>query len=151
ARVHHPGLRAELERMLDCPLRDRRGNCHTFSQFIYAALLRNGIHHKYDVEAALQYVIEKMLLDRSDSGQAKANLFGGFRERPDYQAGNPLLARFLAFLEGAVRNIRKGRIPRLLSNRQHGMVSIGQGRSRTGETPDGISPDELPGREDMDA
>src|SRR4051794_32651595 len=90
-RIHHPKLRAELDRMLDCPLRDRRGHCRTFSEFIYATLLRNGIHHRYDVEAALQYVIEKMLLDRSEAtGQPKDNLFNGFRERPDYVGGNPL-------------------------------------------------------------
>src|SRR3954454_12540128 len=84
-RVHHTTLRAELKRMLDCPLRDRRGHCRSFSEYIYATLLRNGIHHRYDVEAALQYVIEKMLLDRSEAtGQPRDNLFNGFRERPDY-------------------------------------------------------------------
>lgn len=151
ARVHHPGLRSELERMLDCPLQDKRGNCHTFTEFIYATLLRNGLHHKYDIEAALQYVIQKMLMDRSElSGEPKISLFGGFSERPDYATGNPLLARFLSYLDGAVKNIRNGKIRRLLNNRQDGTVSIGQGRKK-GDEADGISPDEIPGRMDHDA
>jgi len=150
SRIENPTLKANLEQMLQCPLRDARGNCRGFAEFIYSALLRNGIHHRYDMEAALQYVIEKMLLTQSDNGQPKISLFAGFREKPDYSSGNPLLARFLAFLEGAVRNIRKGRIPRLLSSRQQGIVSIGLSRAKRGETPEGISPDEIPGRVDMD-
>jgi hypothetical protein len=138
--------------MLDCPIRDRRGNCRTFSEYIYATLLRNGIQHRYDVEAALQYVIEKMLMDRSETtGEPRDNLFRGFKERPDYVGGNPLVGRFLAFLDGAVRNIRKNRIPRFLDTRQDGMVRIGQGRARRGEKTDDIRPDELPGRPDADA
>jgi hypothetical protein len=138
--------------MLDCPVRDRYGRCRGFAEFIYASLLRNGIHHRYDIEAALQYVIEKMLMDRSDTaGPSRATLFGGFTERPDYVDGNPLLARFLSYLESAVRNIRKGRIPRLSNSRQGGLVSIGQGRARKGERTADVSPDELPGRADHDA
>ena len=39
---------------------------------------------RYDIEAALQYVIEKMLLDRSEAtGQTKVSLFSGFKEKPD--------------------------------------------------------------------
>jgi hypothetical protein len=151
-RVNQPTLKAELERMVDCPIRDRRGHCRSFTDYIHAALIRNGIHHEYDVEAALQYVVEKMLLDRSEAtGEPRASLFNGFEERPDYVGGNPLVARFLSYLEGAVRNIRKGRIPRLLSSRRDGVLRIGQGRARDGERTDAVLPDELPGRADQDA
>src|SRR5262245_38600606 len=148
ARVRHPGLRAELQNMLDCPVRDRRGHCRSFAEYIYAALLHNGIQHRYDIEAALQYVVEKMLLDRSETaGQTKVSLFGGFKEKPDYTGGNPLLVRFLSYLRAAVRNIRNGRIPRLLNTRQDGMLSIRQGRKGEGD----VLADELPARPDSDA
>src|ERR1700758_813843 len=61
-RTSNPVLRAKLEDMVECPVRDRSGRCRGFAEYIYAALVRNGIHHQYDVEAALQYVIEKMLM-----------------------------------------------------------------------------------------
>ena len=81
-----------------------------------------------------------MLLSRSEvTGEPKDNLFGGFQERPDYVNGNPLLARFLAFLNAAVRNIRNNRIPRLLNTRQDGMLRIGQ--EKFTDIPGRVDPD----------
>jgi hypothetical protein len=78
-----PGLRAKLVRMLDCPVRDSKGNCRSFAEYIHAALLKNRIADQYDIEAALSYVVGKMLMDRSEAtGALKANLFAGFTERP---------------------------------------------------------------------
>src|SRR5262249_54671799 len=131
--------------MIDCPLQDSRGNCRTFTDFIMGALIRNGIHHRYDIEAALQYILEKMLMDKTDKGEPRASLFGGFQERPGYMGGNPLLARFLQYLQWAINNIRKGKIPRLSSiePRPAGTVSIGQGRQRMGDLRAGVSPEEI--------
>jgi hypothetical protein len=112
ARTKDPALRRKFQDMLDCPIRDSRGNCRGFAEYVVAALVRNGIHRRFDLEAALNYIIEKMLLDRSDTGQPRSSLFGGFEERP-YTAGNPLQARFFRFLELAIGNIRKGKIVRL--------------------------------------
>src|ERR1700688_1444987 len=60
-RTVNPTLRAEFDRMLDCPVRDARGNCKSFTNYIVGALVKNGVHARYDVAAALAYVVEKML------------------------------------------------------------------------------------------
>jgi hypothetical protein len=150
ARTANPALRAKLEKMLDCPVRDRTGQCREFAEYIYAALLKNGIHHAYDLESALQYVVQKMLISRSEAtGAEKGNLFTGFTERPGETPNfNPLQVRFMAFLHSAIRNIRKGRVPRLLSveRRPPGTVSIGQGRHKAGDPSTGISPDAIAAR-----
>jgi hypothetical protein len=152
-RTHDPKLRATFEEMLSCPLRDRRGRCRGFAEYIYGALLKNGIDKRYDMEAAIAYVIEKMLMDTSDTGDKRTNLFTGFEERPDYVEGNPLQARFMKYLQFAVNNIKKGKIPRLADNASHppGTVSIGQGRTKQGDSASGISPDSIPGRQNRDA
>src|SRR4051794_40243676 len=87
-RTSDPELRRKLEAMLDCPVRTSRG-CQGFAAYIHASLLKNGIHNQFDVEAALQYVIEKMLMTTAeDTGKPKANLFAGFTTRqgetPDF-------------------------------------------------------------------
>src|SRR5207244_627726 len=72
---------------------------------------------------------------------------------PDALEGNPLQARFLTFLDYAVRNVARGKIPRLanVERRPEGTVSIGQGRWRPGEEAGGVSPDEIAARPDADA
>jgi hypothetical protein len=149
-RTSDPALRARLEEMLECPVRDSRGQCRGFADYIHSALIRNGIHQSYDLEAALQYVVEKMLLDRSEvTGQPRASLFGGFTPwSADNPAVNLLQARFMAFLEAAIRTIKKGRVPRLLNveRRPQGAVSIGLGRWKEGDPATGISPDEIADR-----
>jgi len=143
-------LRAKLERMLECPVRDNKGNCRGFAEYIHAALLKNRIADQYDIEAALSYVVGKMLTDRSEAtGEPKASLFGGFTERPHTPDFNPLQARFMAFLQRAISNIRQGKIVRLLNvqRRPPGTVSIGQG----GEDEGGVSPDEIADRPSTDS
>jgi hypothetical protein len=60
SRTENPDLRARLIEMLDCPIRGRRGQCLSFTDYIVSALLRNGIQHRYDLEAALGYVGESL-------------------------------------------------------------------------------------------
>lgn len=129
--------------MIDCPVRTAKG-CRGFAEYIYAALIKNGIANQYDVEAALSYVIQKMLMDTSELGQPRANLFTGFTERPHTAGFNPLQARFMAFLTAAIRNIAKNKVPRLLDvqPRPPGTMSIGQG----GDEDYGISGDAIPAR-----
>lgn len=152
-RTADPKLRAKFIEQLGCPVRDSRGNCRSFTEYIVAALIRNGVQDRYDVEAALGYVVEKMLLDKTDTGEERTTLFGGFAERPDIIEGNPLQARFMKFLQFAVNNIRKGRIPRLAqaAHRPEGTVSIGLGRARKDEPSSGLSPDMIPARPSGDA
>jgi hypothetical protein len=154
-RTTNPVLRAKLEDMVECPVRDRRGRCRGFTEYIYAALVKNGIHDQYDIEAALQYVIEKMLMPRSETtGEERSSLFSGFNARPDETADfNPFQWRFMSFLQGAINNVRKGKVPRLRSveRRPQGSVSIGQGRRKEGDPATGISPDEIADRPSTDA
>jgi hypothetical protein len=151
-RTQDPRLRAVLTDMLDCPIRDARGNCRSFTDFIVGAMIRNGIHHRYDMEAALAYIAEKLLMDRTASGGPRASLFVGFQERPGYEGGNPVLARFLKFLEWAINNIRKGKIVRLanVEQRPTGTVSIGLGRKKDADPAGGVSPDDIAARPSPD-
>ncbi len=152
-RTQNPALRAELEEMLDCPVKDARGNCRSFTDYIVGTLVKNGVHARYDLEAALAYVVEKMLMERGEHGEPRITVFGGFEERPDYVGGNPLQARFLKYLHFAVNNIRKGKIPRLadVELRPQGTVSLGQGRSRGSDPAGGVSPDEIVARRSHEA
>jgi hypothetical protein len=151
-RTQDPRLRAVLTDMLDCPIRDARGNCRSFMDFIVGALIRNGIHHRFDMEAALGYIMEKLLMDKTEKGEPRASLFGGFQERPGYEGGNPVLARFLKFLEWAINNIRKGKIVRLanVEQRPTGTVSIGLGRKKDADPAGGVSPGDIAARPSPD-
>jgi hypothetical protein len=121
-RVENPSFRARLQEMLRCPIRDSRGRCRTFTDYILAALLRHGVQKRYDVEGCLSDVVEKMLMGQDEAG----TVFGGFVEKPgetpDY---NPLQVRFRKALAWAVSGIVSGRIPRL---------------ARTERRPPGTSP-----------
>ncbi len=153
-RTQNPDLRSKLERMLDCPIRDASGQCRSFTDYIVSALLKNGVHRHSDLEAALGYVVEKMLMDKGDDGSPRTTVFSGFTERPGETAGfNPLQARFLKYLQFAVNNIRKGKIVRLADAGQWpiGTVSIGQGRTREGDPANGVSPNEIVDRPSKDA
>ena len=111
ARTREPRLRAVLADMLDCPVRDARGHCRSFTDLIIGTLLRNGLHRRYDLEACVSYVVEKMLMDTTERGEPRSGLFAGFEERPDYVGGNPLTARFLKFLEYAVATSARAASP----------------------------------------
>ncbi len=144
-RTQDPVLRKKFGDMIDCNVRDARGNCRSFSQYIVSALVKNRIQDRYDIEAALSYVFEKMMLPTTDTGEPRKTLFGDFDERQPYTVGfNPLQARFMKFLQFAVNNIRKGKIPRLttVEPRPQGTVRIGVGR-RQDDDAGGIAPDQL--------
>jgi hypothetical protein len=153
ARTHHGALRAHLVAMLDCPIRDARGQCRSFTDYIYAALIRNGVHRRYDIEAALAYVVERMLMPTTDTGEPRDSLFRGFQERPDYAGGNPLQPRFLTYLDYAIQNIRKGKIVRLgnVERRPQGTVSISQGRRKESDPAGGIPAEAISARTSADA
>jgi hypothetical protein len=154
ARTRDPALRDKFQEMLDCPIRNAQGQCVSFTDYILGALVKQGIHHRFDMEAALGYVFEKMMLPKTEAGELRATVFGGFDEdRPDAMQGNPLQARFMKYLQYAVRNIAKGKIPRLAlaERRPGGTVSIGQGRSKEGNPAYGISSDAIPDRPSKDA
>jgi hypothetical protein len=111
--------------------------------------VKNGIHHRFDLEAALSYVVEKMLMDKGEDGLPRTTVFSGFEDRPGQTADfNPLQARFMRYLDFAVRNIVKGKIARLAHAGQwpQGTVSIGQGRAKKGDPVHGVSPDQIAGR-----
>jgi hypothetical protein len=152
-RTENPDLRAKFIEMLDCPIRDNRGGCRSFSDYIYSALLRHGIHHQYDIEEALHYVFEKMMMPTTDAGDPRATVFGGFVEKPEYTGGNPLQARFMKHLKWVINGIRGGKIPRLAlaAQRPPGTVSISQGRQQDGDPAGGISADEIAARPSADA
>src|SRR4051812_15908908 len=67
-RTTDPKLRQELTDMLDCPIKDRHGQCRSFTDYIVSALIKNGTADRFDLEAALAYVVEKMLMDKTDVG-----------------------------------------------------------------------------------
>jgi hypothetical protein len=151
-RTQNPSLRAVLTGLLDCPI--RTGNrCRGFADYIVGALVRNGLHHRYDVEACLAYIFEKLTMSVTDQGEPRKTVFGDFVELPDYSSGNPLAVRFLKYLEWAIGDIRKGRIPRLAiaERRPPGTVSIRPGRQQDGDPAGGISAGEIAARPSGDA
>lgn len=150
--VHDDQLRAQFEELLHCPLVDGKGRCRGFAEYIMAALLKNGIDSRYDLEQSLQYLFEKMLLAKSDSGEERTNLFTGFDpNRPG--ANEHLRARFSKFIQFGLNNIKKNKVRRLanVEPRPAGSVSIGQGRTRDDYTPGTISPEAIPARPSTDA
>src|SRR5438552_1458856 len=64
--TENPTLRAKLEQMLDCPIRDGQGQCRSFTDYILSAFLKHGIQERFDLEAALAYIVEKMLMDKGE-------------------------------------------------------------------------------------
>ena len=148
-RTEDPELKQQFQKMLDCPITDSSGRCRDFSEYILGALIKNGIHHKNDIEAAMNYVLEKMLMDRSvATGNERPTLFGNFDANRDYIPGtNPLQARFFKFLQNAIANIKSGRIPRLANTvRRQGILSLGQGRQRDDDFGSTVSPDQIAAR-----
>lgn len=149
AKTQDPNLRSTFEKMLNCPIQDQRGNCRKFAEYIVDALIKNGLQDRFDMESALAYVFEKMMMEKSPTGEAKGTVFSDFDETRPYRLGeNPLQARFMNFLAFAIRNIRKGKIPRLakVEARPAGTVSLGLGRSREGDPAAGLSPEHVPAR-----
>lgn len=149
-RVQDPVLRAKFQAMLDCPIRDARGRCSSFTGYILGALVRHGVHRQADLEDVLSYIYSMMMLPQKDNGEPRATIFGGFdADRNPASEGNPLEARFRVAVGNAVRNIASGRIPRLLNTggRPQGTMSIGQGRGDPGT----VSHDEIRGRPDNQA
>ena len=147
-RTKDPMLREKFQKMLNCPVVDSRGGCRGFSEYILSALVRQGLHYRWDIEDALSYVVSKMLLPRGESGEPRATLFSDFDEARPYTTGfNPLQGRFMSFLQYAIGNIKRGRIPRLAAiQRPAGTFSIVQGRSAKDEPSSGVSTDEIPAR-----
>lgn len=153
-RTHDPALRDKFVEMLRCNVRDERtGICRTFSDIILGSLLKAGIQRQYDLEASISYVFEKLMLQTSEAGSPRATLFGSFDPNKSYTLeGNPLVARFFVWLQYAVNNIRRGKIPRLSRTEYRpGTISIGQGRAKKGEPFVGVSPERIAARPSADA
>src|SRR5262245_3913939 len=114
-RTQNPALKEKFKEMLDCPVRDRRGGCRGFGDYIVGALVHSGIADTYDIEAVLHYVAEKLLMNRSvESGERRTTVFDDFDEtRPFGPDENPLQARFISFLRWAISNVRSGKVQRL--------------------------------------
>ena len=64
-RTEDPTLQAKFIEMLDCPITDSSGRCRDFSEYVYSALIRSGVHNQYDIEASMSHVMTQMLMDRS--------------------------------------------------------------------------------------
>lgn len=149
-RTRDPKLRAEFSKMRDCPVRDNRGACRGFTDYIVGALIRNGVHRRCDLEDALSYVYDQMMRAVSYKGSPKSSLFGGFDETRPYNPGdNPLEARFKVSVGNAARAIAAGKIRRLntVDWRPPGTLTIGGGR---GKERGVVTPDEIPARGSAD-
>jgi hypothetical protein len=144
--VQDPILKDKFQQMLDCPIKDARGRCRSFTDYIVGSLVRQGIHKEADVEDVLSYVYQTMMHDRKVTGEPKATVFGSFKADRAYSPqGNPLEARFKVAVGNAIRNIAAGRIPRLFNTerRPQGTISIRQSR---GDQAGTISPEKIPAR-----
>jgi hypothetical protein len=152
-RIKDPALRTKIQEMLDCPIRDSQGHCRSFTDYIIGALTRNQIHRSADIEDALAYIYQNLMLDKKVTGAPKSTIFGGFdTERRSNLVGNPLLARFKTSLANAIRNIASGRLSRFATTagRPQGSIHISPGRSRPGELAGMISAEEIPDRQNSE-
>ena len=94
-RTRDPELRRTFEGMRSCPVRDRGGRCNRFADYILGALVRNGCHHEYDIEDALQRIVFRMLSPVGESGKPRRTIFDFDANQPyDLRLGNPLEVRF---------------------------------------------------------
>ena len=144
-RIHDPHLRAQFLELLDCPLVDAKGRCRNFGDYVLGTLLKSGLDNRYDLEQVVQYIFDKMLTPRSDSGGTRTTLFSDFDPaRPD--APEHFRARFLTWLKYTANNVKKGKVPRManVERRPAGTVSIGQGRQKDDDAPGTVSPTRSP-------
>src|SRR5258708_28988859 len=112
-------------------------------------MVHSEITNSYDIEAVLNYIAEKLLMDKTFTGERKVTVFDDFDEtRPFDGDKNPLQARFLHFLRFAINNVRRGQVQRLsnVERRPQGTVSIVPGRPRRGDPSQGVSSDEIADR-----
>lgn len=140
-RTQDPELRAAFETMRSCPIRDRRGGCTRFADYILGALIRNGCHQRFDIDDCLQRICFRLLSPIGERGFARRSLFDFDETAPyDLRFGNPLAARFKTYLANELRTITANRIPALQRTQRPDTLSIGYGEKGL------VSPDEIPGR-----
>jgi len=132
-RTKNPILKEKVKEMLDCPIRDRRGRCRSFTDYIVGALVRNGITDSHEIQSALGHVAERMLMHRQlGTGEGWASVLDDFDEsRPFDPDTNPLQARLLGYLRWAITDLAKRKVKEFNAERRpKGTVSITSGRQR---------------------
>jgi hypothetical protein len=147
-RTKAPDLRRAFEDMRRCPIKSMDGRCSRFVDYIMAALVKQGCHHQYDIEGALQRIINKMLGSKGERGLPHRSLFDFDESRPyNLRLGNPLQVMFKKYLSNEIRAISMGCIPSIRTIQRPGRLSIGQGRAADAGM---ISPDDIPDRAESD-
>lgn len=143
ARTKHPALRSEFQKMRSCPVRDNRGNCRGFVDYITGTMIRNRCGLR-DPEDSLARVCHQLLTPVNLQVRPRATLFGNFDETKPFIPGtNPLEARFKTSVGNAVRNLCDSD----RRTERHATVSIVTGRDKE-RTPGAVSADRLPARDD---
>ena len=75
-RTRDPELRLAFSDMETCPVKDQRGRCHRFTDYIISSLWRwAGGDRTIDLEDALQYVVFHMLSRTGERNQPRKSLF----------------------------------------------------------------------------
>ncbi len=141
-RTKDPDLRQAFQDMQSCPVKDQRGQCRRWTDYILGSLIRwAGGNRNIDLEDALQMIAFHMLSSVGERGQRRKSLFDFDESRPfDLRQGNPLQALFKIYLANDLRSIFGQKIKRIRTiDRPKGTISIGG-------DPNTISPDEIPGR-----
>ncbi len=141
-RTRDPELKQAFEDMRSCPIKDQRGRCHRFIDYILGSLLRwAGHERRFDLEDALQYIVFRMLSRVGERGTRRRSVFDFDETRPyDLRIGNPLQQIFRAYPGNDLRSVLGNKIRRIrTTDRPKGTISIGT-------DPNTVSPDEIPGR-----
>ena len=142
-----PDLRRAFEDMRQCPIRSMNGRCSRFTDYIMAALVKQGCHHQYDVEGSLQRIAFKMLGAVGERGLPHRGVFDFDESRPyNLRLGNPLQVMFKKYLSNEIRAISMGCIPSIRTIQRPGRLSIGRGSEDAGM----ISSDDIPNRAESD-
>ena len=146
-RTQNPELRRAFEAMRTCPIKSMNGRCSRFIDYIVGAIVKQGLHHQFDLEGVLQRIIYKMLGTKGERGLPHKGLFDFDESRPiNLKLGNPLQPMFKKYLSNEIRSIGMGCVPALRTIQRPGRLSIGQ----SSNDPGTISPDDIQGRAQRD-
>ena len=111
-RTQAPDLKAAFEDMRRCPIKGMAGKCSRFTDYIMAALVKQGLHRQYDPEGSLQRIVFKMIGKTGERGLPHKGVFDFDESRPyNLRLGNPVQVVFKKYLSNEIRAIGMGDDP----------------------------------------
>lgn len=109
--IEDPGLRKQFRSMINCGILNSAGRCQSWGNYILDELVKTGVGNRHDLEEALKFVMNVLLLPRSDRGEKQISLISDFpANRPD--SPEHFRSRFISLVDFAVYTLRAAGIHR---------------------------------------